>query len=183
MNIVEIIDQELTEMIKRGKNLHWTGRNPKGKIETGKQAFARERDMNPETYALRKQVMNYIYRAKKLLREKFGYDLFDFQRIRIIDADTSVFVAYEGKYVQNLFVGCASTGGNEIYIPANSLDGKYDVQGIVYHELLHSAFCMKHDPETVLMSPYVPALGKYSPEQLDEELIKEVIKSGKVKKM
>ena len=117
--LTEIINQEIAEMKKRGKNLHWTGVNPKGKRETGKEAFARERDMNPETYALRRQVMDYIYRAKNLLRKKFGYDL-PRQMIRIIDADTSVFVAYEGKYVQNLFIGCATTGGNEIYNPANT---------------------------------------------------------------
>lgn len=182
MNLVEIINQELAEMRKKGKNLHWTGKNPKGRMETGKEAFARERDMNPETYALRRQIIDLIYRAKNLLRKELGYEL-PRQTVRIIDIDPKVFLAYEGKYIPNHLLGCATMGGNDIYIPAKTLSSEYDVQEIVYHELLHGAFCVNHDPKSIIMSPYGALKGKYSPEQLDEELIKEVIKSGIVKKI
>lgn len=179
--LLNIINEEISEMKRKGKNLYWTGKNPKGNIETGKKSFARERDMNPETYKLRRQVMDYIYRAKNLLRKQFNYEL-PRQKIRIIDVDPAVFLAYEGKYIENAFVGCATMGGNDIYIPASSLDGRFDVQGIVYHELLHSAFCMEHNPKSILMSPYVPKLGKYTAEELDNELMKEVEKSNIVEK-
>jgi len=178
--LTEIINQEIAEMKKRGKDLYWTGKNEKGRYETGKKSFARERDMNPETYALRRQVMDFIYRAKKLLRNELNVNL-PRQEIRVIDQDPEVFLMYEGDFIPNLFVGCATMGGNDIYIPAKSLSGKYDVQGIVYHEILHSAFCMQHDPKTILMSPYVPQLGKYTPEQLDAELVKEVKKARGIK--
>jgi len=182
MNIVEIINQELAEMKRRGKDLYWHGKNPKGKIETGKKSFARERDMNPETYALRRQVVDIVYRAKKLIRKKLNYEL-PHQKLRIIDLDPSVFLAYEGKYIPNHLLGCATMGGNDLYIPAKTLSSEYDVQEIVYHELLHGAFCIGHDPKSIIMSPYGALKGKYSPEQLDDELIKEIIKSGKVKKL
>lgn len=179
MNVEEIVNQEIAEMRKRGKDLHWTGKNEKGKMETGKKAFARERDMNPETYALRRQIIDIVYRAKNLLRKKLNYDL-PRQTVRIIDVDPTVFLAYEGKYIPNHLLGCATLGGNDIYIPAETLSSEYDVLEIVYHELLHSAFCIDHDPKSIIMSPYGVRKGKYSPEQLDDELIKEVIKSGKV---
>ncbi len=51
MNIKNIINEELTEMVRKGKNLHWTGVNDKGKRETGKESFGKMRDMNDDTYA------------------------------------------------------------------------------------------------------------------------------------
>ena len=72
--ISKIIDEELSEMKKKGKDLYWTGRDDKDNLVTGKKSFARERDMNDDTYALRRQIINIIYEAKNLLNNKLNYE-------------------------------------------------------------------------------------------------------------
>lgn len=172
MNLRKIVNEEIVEMHKKGKNLHWTGINDKGKRETGKQSFGRMRDMNDDTYALKREVINIIYEAKNLLKS-IGVDL-PRQTVRIIDIDPKVFLAYEGKYIPNNLLGCATMGGNDIYIPAKTLTSIYDLKEIVYHELLHSAFCVQHNTNSIIMHPYGREKGEYASQVLDAELIKEV---------
>lgn len=181
--LIKIINEEINELglPRKGKDLYWRGINPKGKMEKGKDRFARERDMNDDTYKLRREVMNYVYRAKKILRKKFGYEL-PRQRIRIIDVDVEAFIPYEGKYVKAFMLGCASMGGNDIYIPADTItDGRYSVQKVVYHEILHSAFCVPHIEDSPLMcSSGSWEDHKLSPEEYDELFLKHAKESGKI---
>jgi hypothetical protein len=180
--LVRMINEELTEMVRKGKDLYWTGKNPKGKWETGKQAFGRERDMNPETYELRRQVMGYIYEAKNLLKKTLNYDL-PRQRIRIIDIDPKVFIANEGRYEPSSMLGCATYGGNDIYIPARTITEGFNVKKTTYHEILHSAFCVGHDNNSLLMSGvWNPAGQKLSSEELDRLFIEHVKKALNLEK-
>ena len=176
MDIREIIDQEIAEMKRRGKDLHWRGTNEKGKSVVGKDAFARERDMNDETYKLRRSVMDEIYAAKNLLRKEFGYNL-PRQRIRIIDINPGAFIHYEGEYVPAYMSGCATTGGHDIYIPAKSIEAGWDLKYIVFHELLHSAFCLPHLSGSQLMDGEWHNISKEETEFL---FLKHVKESGKI---
>jgi hypothetical protein len=178
--VVDIINEELTElaMARKGKDLFWTGSDKKGKLVTGKKAFARERDMNDETYKLRREVINHIYKAKDFLMKTLGYDL-PRQTIRIIDLNPNVFIQYEGKLEPNVMGGCASRGGNDIYIPAKSITyGDLYMKYVVYHELLHSAFCLPHIPGSPLMDG---EYHKITSEEIDKWLLKHVKESGKIK--
>jgi len=175
--LIDIITEEISEMKRKGKDLHWRGRNEKGKMVTGKKAFARERDMNDETYKLRRDVMGHIYDAKRLLRNKFGYDL-PRQRIRIIDVHPGAFIHNEGEYIPAYIAGCATRGGNDIYIPAKSIEAGWDLKYIVFHELLHSAFCLPHIKGSLLMNG--ERFENISNEETEKLFLQHVQESGKI---
>ena len=117
MNIRQIINEEIVEFAipRRGKDLYWGD-----KAKKKKERFARERDMNDETYKLRREVMKHIYAAKNLLK-KVGYDL-PRQMVRVIDVDPGVFLKAERDFVSDFLLGCASLGGNDVYIPAKTIE-------------------------------------------------------------
>ena len=169
----ELINEEISELAipRKGKDLYWGN-----KAKKKKERFARERDMNDETYNLRRNVMAYVYDAKNLLRS-VGYDL-PRQRVRIIDVDPGVFLKAERDFVSDILLGCASFGGNDIYIPVKTIEQNYDLRTVVFHEILHSAFCIDHDNESPLMGQ---SHKKMTPEDADKWFLKHVKDTGKIK--
>lgn len=100
--------------------------------------------MNPEVYKLRRQVMEYIYRAKHLLGGNM--DRID---IRIIDLAP--------EHAKRGVVGTARMGQKIIWIPEDTLkefegDALHE---IVFHELLHALWAVPHDKKCPLMSPII----------------------------
>lgn len=120
------------------------------------------RDMNDETYRLRRLVMNYIYRAKKLLNG-------DLPRIdvRIVDLKPE---AADRKTA----LGVAYMGLNSIFIPAKSIEEDYNLHYIVFHEILHAAFGVEHDESSPLMRAYYRE--DLSEEEIDSLFVKHVEK-------
>lgn len=169
--VTQIIQEELTELARRNRDLYW-GRDDKKR----KKAYGTEREMNDETYRLRREVMNYIYYAKNLIKKVLNYDL-PRQRIRIIDVIPNRFVGGEEKFLTNFLLGCATMGGNDIWIPAKTIESKYDLKYVVFHELLHSAFCVDHDSNSPLMNPEYRQM---TSDEMDNWLIKHIKESGKV---
>lgn len=72
------------------------------------------KDMNSEVYKLRREVMNYIYEAKNLVKEELNIEL-PRQTIRIVD------MTPQGA---DSLLGFATMGKNEIYIPEDFKDMK-----------------------------------------------------------
>ena len=98
--------------------------------------------MNDETYKLRKAAMKYIYMAKDLLK-KNGIDM---PRISIRITDTTP--------ENHQILGSALMNKKYIWIPAKSIEGKYDLHEIVFHELLHAVYGVRHDESDLLMGKY-----------------------------
>ena len=110
--------------------------------------------MSPDVYKLRKEVMNYIYRAKKLV----GGDL---PRVDVRITNDSV----------ESVLGVARLNDNIIWVPEESIHRKdVNLQELVYHELIHACFGYGHD-KSGLMSPH-HSHGKFSPEKLDQEFVR-----------
>lgn len=175
--LTTIINEEINELARtRGKDVYWRGTDKKGKMKTGEKPFAKMRDMSSETYKLRREVMNYIYEAKNLLKNKLNFDL-PRQTIRIVDLDPTVFLEYEGKLIPNFLLGCATRGGNDIYIPAETIERGYDLKFVVYHELLHSAFCLQHIKGSPLMNG---EYSKISSDNIDKLFLEHAKESGRV---
>ena len=155
--------EELSILLHEAK-----GKKYKGKRKDKFQAYGhKNRDMNPETYKLRRAVMDYIYRAKKLLGGKLP-------RINVRITDLSPEKVLKG------VMGAAEMGGNTIWIPATSITHGYDLQHIVYHELLHAAFDIPHIPSSKLMSATSDLKKFTSPDKLDDMFVKHLKEVGKV---
>ncbi|MDA3856627.1 MAG: hypothetical protein PF569_10315 [Candidatus Woesearchaeota archaeon] len=120
-------------------------RPPREELETNR---GKNRDMNKDTYALRRKVMEYVYRAKDLLKDKLPRI-----NVRIIDRSEDA----EKRGV----LGVA--GMNEtvvLWIPASTLDGsEEEIHYVVFHEILHTAFGLGHDDNKKgLMGRYIQNL-------------------------
>ena len=99
--------------------------------------------MNDEVYALRREVMNYVYEAKNLLRG-IGVDM---PRVDVRITDNT------GSYGQ-----AAGMGGmqrNIIWISTMCLN-KWNkhVKQVVFHELLHALEGIMHDESCPLMKSH-----------------------------
>lgn len=96
----------------------------------------KNKEMNKETYALRKQVMALIYEIKEFA---------EIPRIsvRVTENDGCV-------------LGRARLNRGEIWIAEKSIKG-YDLRTIVYHEIVHAVYGAEHDESCPLMkSVYSP---------------------------
>jgi len=130
-----------------------------------------KKDMNPETYALRRRVIEIIYEAKNLARKELGIDLPRIQA-RIVDKDPE-------SVLKRNALGTACLGTSEIWIPKDTLDSTYyNLKSIVFHEILHAAYCVPHIKSSPLMSAYY---AKMTDEDINKWFIKHVKESGKVK--
>lgn len=97
----------------------------------------KNREMNSDTYKLRREVMSLIYEAKKLLNGNMPR-----VTIRITDCeDRSV-------------LGTARMGDCVIWIPATTLNSKY-LREVVFHELCHAIWATPHKDNCHLMRPMV----------------------------
>jgi hypothetical protein len=98
--------------------------------------------MSNEVYALRREVMNYLYEAKNVLRS-IGIEI---PRVDVRITDNSGHDA----------LGMGRLRGNIIWISTSSLK-KWNthLRDVVYHELVHAITGFEHDDNCRLMCPCV----------------------------
>lgn len=98
--------------------------------------------MNDDVYALRTEVMGYIYDAKNLLRAN-GINL-PRVTVRITDNDGDTTRA----------IGMARLNDDIIWISKDALTKhKSSLREVVYHEIVHAVTGFDHDDKCKLMSP------------------------------
>lgn len=97
--------------------------------------------MNDKTYAERRIVMDFIYQAKKLLREN-GMDM--------ARVDVRIATREDGETA----VGKARMRDNIIWMPSDYLNSRFTYQ-VVLHELCHALWGIEHDNNCALMHPNV----------------------------
>ena len=99
--------------------------------------------MNDEVYAMRREVMNYIYEAKNILRAK-GIEM---PRIDLRITDNT------GK--RGEAAGMGRMGCNIVWISTMCLR-KYSkhVRQVTFHEILHAVKGTEHDDKCPLMKPF-----------------------------
>ena len=111
-------------MTRKNMNSEYSGKNKK---------------MNDDVYKLRKQIMSYIYEAKKLLGDSF-------KRIDLRITEKP----------ENGILGSAKNNCCIVWIPENTLQKKLSdnqLRWIVFHELGHALFGAKHNKRSHLMHP------------------------------
>lgn len=98
--------------------------------------------MNDEVYALRREVMGYLYEAKNLLRSH-GVQM---PRVEVRITDNTGSTGHAA--------GMGRMGGNVIWISTMCLNKwSKHVRLVVFHELLHAVLAIKHDEKCPLMKP------------------------------
>ena len=130
----------------------------KGNSFKDKQFIVQNKKMDTDVYLLRRKVMDFIYRAKKLTN-----DTLPRITIRISDITLQDLLKKDHK-----ILGLASMGECVIWIPECTFKDGYDLQGITYHEILHSVFSIPHIDESPLMKPHVNNNDLRTPEIWDE---------------
>lgn len=106
-------------------------------LPSGK-GYGKNKQMNDKTYALRRKVMNIIYDFKKVV---------DMNRV-------NVRIIEENSGCQKHVVGVAQK--NIIYIPASTINrGDLYLRNVVYHELGHAMFNLRHDENCKLMCSHM----------------------------
>jgi len=100
--------------------------------ETSKGKWQLYFDMNKDTYALRRKVMDLIYEIKKI---------YPLPRItvRITEDDSSI-------------LGVGRIGANIIWISKSAVKNT-NLRTVVYHEVLHTVFGVRHHEGDILMAP------------------------------
>jgi hypothetical protein len=109
--------------------------------------------MNPETYRLRRQVIDLIYEAKALVP-------IPRVTVRITENDQRL-------------LGQAKMKDNTIWITERAVTTR-NIRTIVYHELLHAVFGVEHDADSPLMGPTYNPMDKESCQREYVRIIKEV---------
>lgn len=101
------------------------------------------KQMNEAVYKERRQVMQYLYKAKNLL----GANGIQMPRIeiRIVEADRSV----------TSHIGRARMGDCVVWMPSDALKthGSKELYQIVLHELCHAIWGIDHNRRSKLMHP------------------------------
>lgn len=110
-----------------------------GRRNTNGERFGHtNREMNNETYQLRRMVMGYIYEAKKLVPTLPRIE------VRITDAHNECVLG------TGLMKKCV------IWIPAKTLGmTKQQQRHVVFHEILHAAFGIDHNEKCPLMASVI----------------------------
>lgn len=114
--------------------------------------FHKNLDMNKDVYALRKQVMEIIYQAKKLVPSLPRID------VRITEPK------------DKRILGTAIMNGCMIWISKETVKNTKILKQTVYHEILHAVYGMQHD-ETCPMMKAVRTF-TLSSEKCDEIFLK-----------
>jgi hypothetical protein len=115
---------------------------------------SRNKDMNDDTYALRRKVIDLIYYASKVVGEKLPR-----VDVRITEKSTPEIIKLD-------YLGAARMGNNIIWIPEDTIKGHYNLHHTVFHELVHAIFNIGHINNDILMSPYYNA--KATDKQIDD---------------
>ena len=100
--------------------------------------YLTNKKMNNEVYKLRREVMNFIYEAKNLLRDN-GVSMPRID-VRITENDPEV-------------LGVGRLKDNIIWITQAGVDCDYDLRALVFHELVHAVTGFGHDSKCYLMCP------------------------------
>ena len=113
--------------------------------------------MNDAVYAQRREVMNYLYEVKNLLRQ----NNITMPRVTIRITEKASCLAR------------ASMSKKEVWVTEQSLTKEYKsrLRHIVYHELVHTLSGFGHDKNCPLMQPIV-ATKAISKEKLQSLLLK-----------
>ena len=99
----------------------------------------KNRKMNSDTYSLRREVMAHVYEAKRLVPSLPRVN------VRITDLIDK----------HGTELGRATMGGPcTVWIPASTV-AREDLRHVVFHEILHAAYGVKHDSTCPLMAPRV----------------------------
>ena len=129
------------------------------KDDTGRIHTTTNKEMNSEVYGLRKIVMDYVYKAKKLVPSLPRIT------VRIVDISVEDIANNDSPSKRNShFLAFGSMGGNQIWISEHSLKEGYDIHEVVFHEILHAAYAVQHNEKS-------PLMGKYHKKNLSPELI------------
>jgi len=109
--------------------------------------------MDRDCFKLRREVMQHVYHAKRLLRPLS----IELPRITVRITE---FTRHDSGCL-----GVASLGDSVIWIPSTTItDGEYDLRSIVLHEILHAAFSVGHVADCPMMGAYaLVKVGGYTP--------------------
>lgn len=107
--------------------------------------------MDDEVYKLRRNVIELIYEANGLLEAN------DLPRMPRVD----IRITEEGKGDNRFVMGEAQVGQKIVWIPASSAKmSQEELRVVVYHELLHAVYGMRHDDKCLLMGASYRVLKK-----------------------
>ena len=157
MHVVGDVDKE--PFVAEAGKPERKGANFKYKATDGTHDI-KSKAMNSDVYALRRQVMELVYRAKKLVGNTFPRIT-----VRIVDITVPDLLANDdnpGKLSRFLGFGRDT---NEIWIADRALTGGFNLHWIVFHELLH-AVGVGHNERSPLMCAI------YNPKPSDQEIDK-----------
>jgi len=102
--------------------------------------YGDNKQMNNDTYALRRKVMNIVYEANNMIEGKLPR-----VQVRITE---------DGTGRQENALGVATVGRKEIWIADQSFKlSNNDLRHVVLHELCHALFGTRHSNSCPLMSP------------------------------
>ena len=108
----------------------------------------KNKEMSPEVYALRRQAIEMIYEAKKLVP--------DLPRLTVRITDNHERTLGKGWMKQNV-----------IWLSERAVTGKdFDLRTIVFHEILHACYGIQHDESCPLMRAIHKPLSKAQCERL-----------------
>ena len=117
---------------------------------SGKHAYT-DRDMNEDTYKLRRKVINIIYQAKKLIPE--------LPRVEVRISDI------------NGFSGLGWLNTNVIRIDARHTNmSEHKLKKLVYHEIGHSVLGLEHDDNCFIMHQGWKRQDEFTHSRLDARL-------------
>jgi hypothetical protein len=116
--------------------------------------------MNDEVYKLRRKAMEYIYRAKNIVRDQLGARM-PRVTIRVTELTNK----------DSRMLASARMGENIIWVTEDAILEPEILQEVVYHELVHAVFNVGHKGSCPLMSPNVNST-PLSPGKADELFLK-----------
>lgn len=102
----------------------------------------KNKKMNDSTYALRKRVMSFVYEAKKLDPS--------LPRVSVRITDD-----------HQRHLALATVGKKEIWVTEQAITKPdFDLRTIVFHEIVHACYGVRHDESCILMKSIHKPLSK-----------------------
>ena len=126
----------------------------KGKSFQDDKFIVKNLKMNDEVYKLRRMVMDFVYRAKKLTENELPRITVRISEISVPELIKTDVNFSTNSNAQIRILGVATMGNCEIWISEGTIKNGYDLQWVTYHEILHAAYGIPHIPESPLMKPY-----------------------------
>jgi hypothetical protein len=121
--------------------------------------WGRTKRMDENVYSERRQVMDIVYEAKRMLR-KNGIEL---PRINVRIAEQT-----NCDPDKKSVLGVAQLSQLNIYIMERTLKGPY-LRSVVLHEIVHAVTGFEHDEDCLLMHPHVQP--QATKEQIDKAFL------------